>query len=117
MNLCAKNVRRKANVGRFLMYGIPNVAGKTAYTSGWGADLLGDALLKEGCPHTFPACAWISTLQAHLQSLAYDTGTADGIFGPKTTAAVKMFQKYMGLDADGKVGPKTKEKVFYSQPF
>lgn len=93
--------------------GIPNVASKTAYTSGWGADLLGDALLKEGCLHTFPACVWISTLQAHLQSLAYDTGTADGIFGPKTTAAVKMFQKYMGLDADGKVGPKTKEKVFY----
>ena len=25
MNLCAKNVRRKANVGRFLMYGMDEI--------------------------------------------------------------------------------------------
>lgn len=31
----------------------------------------------------------------------------DGIFGPKTEAAVKDFQKKKGLDVDGIVGPKT----------
>lgn len=34
--------------------------------------------------------------------------TADGIFGPKTRAAVKAFQKRHGLVADGIVGPKTR---------
>jgi N-acetylmuramoyl-L-alanine amidase len=36
----------------------------------------------------------------------------DGIFGPKTEAAVKAFQKKHGLKPDGIVGPKTFEKLF-----
>jgi peptidoglycan hydrolase-like protein with peptidoglycan-binding domain len=38
--------------------------------------------------------------------------TADGVFGPKTEAAVKAFQKKHGLAADGIVGPKTWSKLF-----
>lgn len=49
----------------------------------------------------------VKTLQAHLNNLGFDTGTPDGIFGPKTAAAVKAFQKSKGLKADGIVGPKT----------
>ena len=37
---------------------------------------------------------------------------ADGIFGPKTEAAVRSFQSRNGLVSDGIVGPKTAEKLF-----
>ena len=37
--------------------------------------------------------------------------TADGVFGPKTEAAVKAFQRKHGLVDDGKVGPKTAAKL------
>ena len=38
--------------------------------------------------------------------------TADGIFGPNTEVAVKVYQKKNGLVADGIVGPKTWNKMF-----
>lgn len=37
--------------------------------------------------------------------------TADGIFGPKTLAAVKAFQSSKGIAADGIVGPITRSKL------
>jgi len=45
-----------------------------------------------------------------LQQLLVNNGASiavDSAFGPKTTAAVKAFQKKKGLAADGIVGPKT----------
>ncbi|MET1248280.1 peptidoglycan-binding protein [Sporolactobacillus sp. STCC-11] len=38
--------------------------------------------------------------------------TADGIFGPKTEAAVKAYQKRHGLTVDGIIGPKTWNTLF-----
>lgn len=48
-------------------------------------------------------------LQTKLQSLGLDLGNRgiDGVFGPKTEAAVKAFQQDTGLLADGLVGQTT----------
>jgi peptidoglycan hydrolase-like protein with peptidoglycan-binding domain len=49
----------------------------------------------------------VQALQAKLLVLGYDPGTADGLFGAKTKAAVQKFQTDKGLVADGIVGPLT----------
>jgi len=42
--------------------------------------------------------------------------TVDGIFGPRTEARVKAFQKAMGIGVDGIVGPQTRKYLFPSYP-
>ena len=49
----------------------------------------------------------VRTIQEKLIRWGYLDGTADGIYGSKTEAAVKLFQKKNGLTADGVVGPAT----------
>jgi putative chitinase len=46
-------------------------------------------------------------LQTRLKELGFDPGVVDGDFGPKTTAAVRDFQRSKGLEDDGVVGPQT----------
>ncbi len=50
----------------------------------------------------------VHALQDRLAALGYDAGTADGVFGPKTEAAVRAFQTAMGMTVDGLVGRQTK---------
>ena len=45
----------------------------------------------------------VKTLQVRLEVLGYDPGPIDGIFGARTATAVKSFQEYKGLTADGAV--------------
>lgn len=40
-------------------------------------------------------------LQERLSHRGFDVGTADGIIGPRTVAAIKEFQKSLGLTPDG----------------
>lgn len=54
----------------------------------------------------------VKDLQAKLKALGYDCGPVDGIFGPKTKAAVLAFQANSGLARDGVVGPLTWGKLF-----
>ena len=49
----------------------------------------------------------VTYLQQSLIKLYYNPGTIDGIFGTKTNAAVRLFQKSKGLVVDGIVGSKT----------
>ena len=55
-----------------------------------------------------PALHSTTWLQISLNQLGADPPLVpDGSYGPATAAAVKDFQQSEGLDADGKVGPKT----------
>lgn len=53
----------------------------------------------------------VKKIQEKLNELGYDCGTADGVAGKKTKAAIKKFQEDNGLAADGVVGAKTKEAM------
>lgn len=49
----------------------------------------------------------VRDMQIMLNSLGFDCGTADGIFGVKTETAVKQFQEFCGLVVDGIAGTNT----------
>ena len=49
----------------------------------------------------------VTQIQQKLRSWGYYAGSVDGIYGSKTAAAVKYFQRSNGLTADGKCGPAT----------
>ena len=51
----------------------------------------------------------VRALQEMLNQLGYNAGTADGIFGAKTEAAVKRLQADFNLAVDGIAGPATLE--------
>jgi len=46
-------------------------------------------------------------IQALLNKLGYSVGVVDGIYGPKTAAAVVKFQRYFGLSPTGVVNDET----------
>lgn len=54
--------------------------------------------------------ASVRWLQYELRMNDYDV-SIDGVFGPKTDAAVRHFQFHAGLLTDGIVGPKTRSKL------
>ena len=53
----------------------------------------------------------VTALQRLLKLRGADPGEIDGVFGPKTEAAVEAFQGKAGLDVDGIAGPKTMEAL------
>lgn len=64
------------------------------------------ALLRTGSRGTA-----VKTLQQNLILLGYLKDTADGIFGPKTDAAVRLYQRRNGLSVDGIAGKNTLSAV------
>ena len=49
----------------------------------------------------------VRQLQRRLRSDGYYAGPVDGLYGPRTVAAVQQFQRANGLVADGVAGPQT----------
>lgn len=66
------------------------------------APMVQAAVLKQGSTGSL-----VKTVQQKLKNWGYYTGMVDGIYGSKTVAAVKYFQRTNGLTADGIVGSKT----------
>lgn len=57
----------------------------------------------------------VQKLQEKLIELGYLNDTADGVYGPKTAKAVRLFQKVNGLTQDGAAGKRT-QTVLYEDP-
>ena len=53
----------------------------------------------------------VKTLQQSLNELGYDTGTPDGLLGPRTQSALRQYQAARGLPADGYPAPSVLENV------
>ena len=51
--------------------------------------------------------AAVRNIQARLRSLGFYRGSADGVWGPGTQAAIERFQQGRGLQATGQVTPAT----------
>lgn len=55
--------------------------------------------------------SYVEKAQQILNSLGYDCGSVDGIFGSKTVNATKEFQSNNGLTSDGIIGKNTWSKL------
>lgn len=51
--------------------------------------------------------ATVTEIQTRLKNWGYYTGAVDGVYGSKTEAAVRYFQRQNGLSVDGQVGNQT----------
>ena len=54
---------------------------------------------------------WVMTLQADLNLLGYHAGPMDGVYGPKTQAGVKAFQRAHSLSVTGSATPATWQDI------
>eukprot|EP00803_Ostreobium_quekettii_P001087 evm.model.scf_853EXC.6 EVM.evm.TU.scf_853EXC.6 scf_853EXC:58036-60614(-) len=75
----------------------------------------GESLLQKGIGLAIKVVGEVLQVQRFLSRYGWLKGVVDvvvdGVFGDKTEAAVKKFQKFVGLVEDGVVGPATKQKI------
>jgi hypothetical protein len=92
----AKRARRRRNALR-------GRAGVTLAVAVFSVAAAG-ALAQDAATPLAPGVQSTDTVRALQQKLGV---SADGVYGPKTRAAVKRFQRAQGLTADGVAGPQT----------
>jgi Transglycosylase-like domain/Putative peptidoglycan binding domain len=92
----AKRARRRRNAVR-------GRAGVTLAVAVFSVAAAG-ALAQDAATPLAPGVQSTDTVRALQQELGV---SADGVYGPKTRAAVKRFQRAHGLTADGVAGPQT----------
>ena len=72
----------------------------------------GNGLLTTGDGYAHPqGSTRVRALQRRLRTLGLRPGPVDGLFGPRTEAAVEGLQRAAGLQVDGIVGPDTRGAV------
>ena len=85
-----------------------------AYQSQNGLDASGhlDAATLDSLTHVDIDSLSAKDVQQRLIDLGYLRGVADGVIGPRSIAALKLFQKLNGLEANGKAGRDTLEALY-----
>ncbi len=58
----------------------------------------------------------VRALQRKLNALGFDAGREDGVFGPRTDEALREFQRNVGDEPDGVVGPHTIDTLERMRP-
>ena len=98
-------------------YGPKTEAALRAYQSESGLNETGhlDAATFEALTHISPENATPKDAQQRLIDLGYLQGTADGVIGPKSVAALKLFQRVNGLKNTGKTDRDTLALLFSSE--
>jgi len=67
--------------------------------------------LDPAAPASLEESARVREIQRALKTAGFDPGPLDGQMGARTKTAVRDFQTANGLESDGKVGPKTWNKL------
>src|SRR4051812_18118758 len=72
-------------------------------------EIAGSGLLQRGAGYgaNETKARGVKALQQTLRTLGWQPGPVDGLFGPRTEAAVRRLQARTGLGTDGIVGPQT----------
>ncbi|MBT8419619.1 MAG: peptidoglycan-binding protein, partial [Gammaproteobacteria bacterium] len=59
-----------------------------------------------------PSRKEIRSCQRKLDTLGFKPGPIDGVIGPRTQAAIKQFQKKVGIESDGRISQELLEALY-----
>ena len=108
---CCRRLLVGLTAAALLLVSLP-ATGLAAERENQSAALAEAALLAPGAGYgTDAGSKAVRQLQLRLRRLGDRPGPIDGLYGPRTAAAVVRFQRSHGLAIDGVVGPQTKGRL------